>query len=150
MSDLYQHAGTALSEERLFGWHAMLMRGRKNLSTSGAYRTTQNPMQVVSGPLATPKIHFEAPLSHRVSMEMNRFLTRFNHTAAEGPQPLPALARAGIAHLYFESIHPFEDGNGRIGRALSEKALSQHIGRPTLIALISDDLPELGDLLQGS
>ncbi|MDF0677119.1 MAG: Fic family protein [Nitrospira sp.] len=135
MSDLYQHVGTALSEEQLFGWHAMLMHGRKDLTTIGAYRTTQNPMQVVSGPIGTPKVHFEAPPSHRVSMEMNRFLSWFNHTAPGGQQSLPALTWAGIAHLYFESIHPFEDGNGRIGRALSEKALSRTLGRPTLIAL---------------
>ncbi|MFZ1803422.1 MAG: Fic family protein [Nitrospira sp.] len=134
MSDLYQYSGTALSDEQLFDWHAMLMRGRKDL-TIGAYRTTQNPMHVVSGPIATPKVHFEAPPSHRIPMEMNRFLAWFNHTAPEGQQPLPALTRTGIAHLYFESIHPFEDGNGRIGRALSEKALSQSVGRPTLIAL---------------
>lgn len=135
MSDLYQHSGTTLSDEQLFNWHAMLMRGRKDLTTIGAYRTTQNPIQVVSGPIATPKVHFKAPPSHRVQREMNRFLTWFNHTAPEGQQPLPALTRTGIAHLYFESIHPFEDGNGRIGRALSEKALSQSVGRPTLIAL---------------
>jgi Fic family protein len=135
MSDLYQHSGTTLSDEQLFNWHTMLMRGRKGLPTIGAYRTTQNPMQVVSGPFATPKVHFEAPPSHSVPIEMSRFLTWFNHTTPDGPQPLPALTRAGIAHLYFESIHPFEDGNGRIGRALLEKALSQSVGRPTLIAL---------------
>jgi Fic family protein len=135
MSDLYQHSSTTLSVEQLFNWHTMLMRGRKDLHTIGAYRTTQNPMQVVSGPMATPKVHFEAPPSHRVPIEMSQFLTWFNHTTPDGPQPLPALTRAGIAHLYFESIHPFEDGNGRIGRALSEKALSQSVGRPTLIAL---------------
>lgn len=135
MADLYQQAGATLTEEQLFNWHTMLMRGRKDLTTIGAYRTTQNPMQVVSGPIATPKIHFEAPPADRVPTEMNRFLAWFNHTAPEGQQPLPALTRAGIAHLYFESIHPFEDGNGRIGRALSEKALSQSMGRPTLIAL---------------
>lgn len=135
MSDLYQHSGTALSAEQLFSWHTMLMRGRKDLTMIGAYRTTQNPMQVVSGPIATQNVHFEAPPSHRVPREMNQFLTWFNLTAQDGQRPLPALTRAGISHLYFESIHPFEDGNGRIGRALSEKALSQGIGRPTLIAL---------------
>ncbi len=135
MSDLYRHSGTTLSHEQLFDWHTMLMRGRKDLTPIGAYRTTESPMQVVSGPIATPKVHFEAPPSHRVSMEMNGFLAWFNDTAPDGQQPLPALMRAGIAHLYFESIHPFEDGNGRIGRALSEKALSQNLGRPTLIAL---------------
>jgi len=135
MSNLYQQAGATLTEEQLFSWHTMLMRGRKDLTTIGAYRTTQNPMQVVSGPIASPKVHFQAPPSDRVPTEMNSFLAWFNHTAPEGQQPLPALTRAGIAHLYFESIHPFEDGNGRIGRALSEKALSQSMGRPTLIAL---------------
>ncbi|NGZ60609.1 MAG: DUF4172 domain-containing protein, partial [Nitrospira sp. LK265] len=103
MSDLYKHAGNTLSEEQLFGWHTMLMRGRRDLTTIGAYRNTQNPMQVVSGPIGSPKVHFEAPPSHRVPMEMNRFLAWFNHTAPDGQQPLPALARAGIAHLYFES-----------------------------------------------
>lgn len=135
MSDLHLHSSTALSEEQLCNWHAMLTRGQNNLTTIGAYRTTPNPMQVVSGPIGTPKVHFEAPPSHRVPLEMNRFLMWFNQTAPDGLQPLPALTRAGIAHLYFESIHPFEDGNGRIGRALSEKALSQSLGRPTLIAL---------------
>ena len=135
MSDLYQNSGAALSDEQLFSWHTMLMRGRKNMISIGTYRATENPMRVVSGPIATPRIHFEAPPSHRVPMEMHRFLTWFNQTAPDGQRPLPALTRAGISHLYFESIHPFEDGNGRIGRALSEKALSQSIGRPTLIAL---------------
>lgn len=135
MADLYRHSGGTLSEEQLFDWHTMLMRGRKDLTTIGAYRTTRNPMQVVSGPVGISKVHFEAPPSHRVPMEMDRFLIWFNHTTPDGRQPMPALIRAGIAHLWFESIHPFEDGNGRIGRALSEKALSQSLGRPTLIAL---------------
>jgi Fic family protein len=66
---------------------------------------------------------------------MDRFIAWFKDTAPQGQSPLPALTRAGIAHLYFESIHPFEDGNGRIGRALSEKALAQSLGEPSLIAL---------------
>jgi len=66
---------------------------------------------------------------------MTRFVTWFNRSAPAGREPLPALSRAGIAHLYFESIHPFEDGNGRIGRAIAEKALAQCFGHPTLIAL---------------
>jgi hypothetical protein len=77
-------------------------------------------MQVVSGAVHAPKIHFEAPPSATVPTEMTRFIRWFNATAPGGPGRLPALARAGIAHLYFESIHPFEDGNGRIGRATSE------------------------------
>src|ERR1700693_5242395 len=66
---------------------------------------------------------------------MKQFIAWFNQSAPRGYHPLPALTRAGIAHLYFESIHPFEDGNGRIGRALSEMALSQALGMPTLLAL---------------
>jgi len=66
---------------------------------------------------------------------MSRFRDWFSRTSPSGSEPLPALTRAGIAHLYFESIHPFEDGNGRIGRAISEKALAQGLGRPTLTAL---------------
>ena len=135
MTDLYRHYDSPLSEKQLFTWHRMLAQGRNDLTDIGTYRTGPSPMQVVSGPIGNPKVHFEAPSANAVKREMNRFLSWFNHTAPNGPQPLPALTRAGIAHLYFVSIHPFEDGNGRIGRALSEQSLSQCLGHPTLIAL---------------
>lgn len=135
MTDLYRHYDSPLSETQLFAWHKMLAQGRKDLKCIGAYRIGAAPMQVVSGPIGTPKVHFEAPPAKTMTAEMNRFLTWFNHTSPQGPQPLPALTRAGIAHLHFVSVHPFEDGNGRIGRALSEKALAQCLGQPTLIAL---------------
>lgn len=77
----------------------------------------------------------EAPPSASVPSEMRRFCEWFNSTAPDAPAALPALTRAGLAHLYFESIHPFEDGNGRIGRAIAEKALAQSAGQPTLTAL---------------
>src|SRR5712691_7436794 len=92
-------------------------------------------MEVVSGPIHEPRVHFEAPPSTKVPEEMARFLDWFNRTAPSGADSLPALTRAGIAHLYFESVHPFEDGNGRIGRAIAEKALAQGFGQPTLTAL---------------
>jgi len=88
-------------------------------------------MRIVSGPIHDPVVHFEAPPSGRVPEEMGRFIAWFNDSVAK----MPGLARAGIAHLWFESIHPFEDGNGRIGRAIAEKTLSQSLGLPTLIAL---------------
>jgi Fic family protein len=66
---------------------------------------------------------------------MDVFVDWFNRTAPDGPTPLPALTRAALGHLWFESIHPFEDGNGRLGRALAEKSLAQNIGQPSLIAL---------------
>jgi Fic family protein len=92
-------------------------------------------MQVVSGAIHAPKVHFEAPPSADVPSEMTRFINWFNRTGPGGTEPLPALTRAGIAHFYFVCIHPFEDGNGRIGRAIAEKALAQNLGRPTLTAL---------------
>jgi transposase len=92
-------------------------------------------MQVISDLSAKRKVHFEAPPSDRMTQEMTAFVGWFNETAPGGKRPLPALTRAGVAHLYFVSIHPFEDGNGRIGRALAEKSLAQNLGQPTLIAL---------------
>lgn len=135
MIDLYRHYDSPLSEQQLFTWHEMLAQGRKDLKYIGVYRKGLNPMQVVSGPIGNPRVHFEAPLANTIKTEMNQFLSWFNQSSPNGPQPLPVLTRAGIAHLYFVSIHPFEDGNGRIGRALSEKSLSQCLGHPTLIAL---------------
>lgn len=73
--------------------------------------------------------------SAQVPDEMRRFVNWFNQTAPRGAAPLPALTRAALGHLWFESIHPFEDGNGRLGRALAEKSLAQNIGQPSLIAL---------------
>jgi len=135
MVDLYQHFAQPLSHEVLFHWHENLMLGRRDLYDVARYRTGEEPMQVVSGSIYQPKIHFEAPPSSRLTDEMATFIGWFNRTAPEGQSPLPALTRAGLAHLYFVTIHPFEDGNGRIARGLSQKVLAQSIKRPTLIAL---------------
>jgi Fic family protein len=130
MVDLYRTFAQPLSGEMLFAWHRMLLRGRHGLLDVGRYRTHNDPMEVVSGPIHAPKVHFEAPPARDVPKEMARFIDWFNGTVA-----LPGITRAGIAHLYFVSIHPFEDGNGRIGRAIAEKALAQGLGRPTLALL---------------
>ncbi|HEY5331318.1 MAG TPA: Fic family protein [Acidobacteriaceae bacterium] len=135
MVGLYRSVQIPLSVDMLFGWHRMTMSGRKDLRDVGRYRTGVEPMQVVSGPTYARKVHFEALPSNRVPSEMDRFIAWFNRTAPGGAEPLPALTRAGIAHLYFESIHPFEDGNGRIGRAIAEKALVQSFGQTILVAL---------------
>jgi Fic family protein len=135
MVGLYKTYSEPLSHEMLFVWHKMLMSGRKDLKDLGRYRTGTEPMQVVSGRTGSPKIHFEAPPSKKVPSEMAQFVAWFNRSAPNGAEPLPALTRAGVAHLYFESIHPFEDGNGRIGRALAEKSLAQSLSQPSLIAL---------------
>ncbi len=135
MVNLYKTYDVPLTHKTLFAWHAALVHGRRDLARVGGYRTHDEPMQVVSGPVHEPIVHFEAPPSKWVKEEMDGFIRWFGATAPIGEAPLPALARAGIAHLYFVSIHPFEDGNGRIGRAIAEKALAQCLGQPTLIAL---------------
>jgi Fic family protein len=134
MVDVYRSFGKPLTHKTLFTWHQMIMSGSRAIQVVGTYRTHSEPMQVVSGEIS-PKVHFEAPPSARMKMEMNSFISWFNETGPDGPCTLPALTRAGIAHLYFVSIHPFEDGNGRIGRALVEKSLAQTVGHPTLTAL---------------
>ena len=135
MTDLYRGFAAPLTHEKLFAWHTMVMRGRKDVKDIGRYRTHEEPMQVVSGAIYQPTIHFEAPPSSRMPSEMERFLEWFKATGPGGEGTLPPLTRAGLAHLYFVCIHPFEDGNGRIGRAISEMALSQGLGEPALLAL---------------
>lgn len=135
MVDLYRSWANPLDTETLYGWHRMLMADSRHLETIGGYRRHGDSMQIISGRLDRPTVHFEAPPSHRVSEEMIAYLDWFNGSGPNGQSPLPALTRAGIGHLYFESIHPFEDGNGRIGRTLAEKSLAQNIGQPSLIAL---------------
>jgi Fic family protein len=135
MVDLYRSFAKPLCDDMLFSWHRMLFKDRGGLKDIGRYRTGDEPMEVVSGAMHAPTVHFEAPPSSKVPEEMARFVTWFHRTAPAGSEPLPALTRAGIGHLYFESIHPFEDGNGRLGRAIAEKVLAQSFGQPTLIAL---------------
>jgi Fic family protein len=135
LTDLYRQFAEPLDEQTLFQWHRWLMQGRSDLNNVGSYRTHSEPMQVVSGAIYAPKVHFEAPPSANVPQEMERFCYWFNDTAPSGEHTLPAVTRAGVAHLYFECIHPFEDGNGRIGRAIAEKALAQGAGQPSLTAL---------------
>jgi Fic family protein len=135
MVDLYRSFSEPLSRDMLFRWNKMIVSGRRDLKDVGKFRTGSEPMQVVSGRIDAPRVHFEAPPASQVASEMNRFLERFQQTRKDGQQPLPALTRAAVAHVYFESIHPFEDGNGRIGRAIAEKSLAESLGQPTLITL---------------
>jgi len=145
MVSLHQGVEEALTEDQLFSWHRMLVTGRSDLRDVGRYRTSDEPMQVVSGANYAPKVHFEAPPSNRVRKEMVKFIEWFNRTAPGTDSALPALTRTGVSHLYFESIHPFEDGNGRIGRAIAEKALVQGFGQPVIIALARSILAHHGD-----
>lgn len=135
MFEIYRDFAAPLNDALLFRWHEALMNGRRDLKRMGRYRTGDDPMQVVSGPLHEPKIHFEAPPSSAVSAEMRRFLKWFGGSRPDGKTSLPILTRAGIAHLYFVIIHPFEDGNGRIARAVAEKTIAEGLGHPALVAL---------------
>jgi len=136
MVDVRNTYAESLSNETLFRWHTMLMLGDQRNIEVGTWRTHQEPMRVISGPIGRTKIHFEAPPSNRITSEMEAYNNWFNRTAPGNADEIKnPVVRSALAHLYFESIHPFEDGNGRIGRAISEKALSQGLGRPTLLSL---------------
>ncbi len=135
LTDAFATWKDPLDEDALHRWHRMVCRGRDDLSDIGRWRRGGDPMQVVSGPVHRPRVHFEAPPAERMPDEMARFVAWFNATGPDGANPTRALARAGLAHLYFVSVHPYEDGNGRIARALGEKALAQAIGHPSLVAL---------------
>lgn len=123
-------------------WQRLSLRGteQRYLATPitlGKFRT--HPVQVVSGPIGREKIHYEAPPPNQVEGHMEQLLTWFNGRPLEQGSHLStnAIARASIAHLWFESIHPYDDGNGRVGRTLAEKALMQSVGGPLLFSLSS-------------
>ena len=135
MIDVRKTFKDPLTEEKLFEWHKMLLNENKRMEV-GQWRTHEEPMQVISGPMGKEKVHYEAPPSAKVPREMKKFIQWFNESGPGGKNEIKkAPVRSAIAHLYFESIHPFEDGNGRVGRAIAEKALSQTIGRPVVLSL---------------
>src|ERR1700688_2230381 len=127
MSDATQKFSKPLTRERLFDWHAHLFPGVRTTRDKfrvGAWRDdSQGPMQVVSGPVGRHKVHYEALTADRVESEMGKFLAWFEDKGQEDP-----LLKAAIAHLWFVTIHPFEDGNGRIGRAIAEMCLARSDG----------------------
>ena len=129
MLDATRNFEQPLTAERLFGWHAALFpAGRSGMRkiTVGAWRTADaGSMQVVSGPAGRERIHFEAPHAMRLDGEMDAFLKWFN-----APPAIDPVIMAGVAHFRFVTIHPFEDGNGRIARAIADMALARADGRP--------------------
>lgn len=136
MVNLYQTYDEPLTDKYLFQWHSMLTNGRRDLVDIGRYRTHKDPMQIVSGARLDRKtVHYEAPPSESMVEEMKTFVKWFNKIHSTGNTTMLPLAKSGIAHFYFLAIHPFEDGNGRIARALSEKSISMGLGRPALISL---------------
>ena len=127
-----------LTEEKILQWHTMLLHSDKEFIAVGKWRTHKEPMQVISGAIGKQKIHFEAPPYKDVPKEMKRFIRWFNNTMPGGKEEIKqAPVRSALVHLYFESIHPLEDGNGRIGRVLAEKALYQTAGTLLVLSLSS-------------
>ena len=128
MLDATQNYGAPLTKARLFDWHAALFpalfnSGRNSMTKirAGAWRDGKSgPMQVVSGPVGREHVHFEAPAAPRIEREMRAFLAWFNGGDADDP-----VLRAALAHLWFVTIHPFDDGNGRIARAIADMALAR-------------------------
>jgi Fic family protein len=124
MLDATQSYNQPLTEDRLFGWHAALFpTGRSGMSkiTVGGWRKDDTgPMQVVSGPIGRERVHYEAPTAGRLKSEMRAFLKWFNSDESIDP-----VLKAAVAHLWFVTIHPFEDGNGRIARAIADMALAR-------------------------
>lgn len=124
MLDATEKYDETLTDERLFAWHAALFpTGRSGMVkiNAGAWRDDgDGPMQIVSGPMGREKVHYEAPPADRISREMQRFLAWFDKPGDTHP-----LLIAGLAHLWFVTIHPFGDGNGRIARAIADMALAR-------------------------
>lgn|SRR5690554_815525 len=124
MLDATQNCFNALTAERLFDWHAALFptgrSGMYKISVADWRKDTTGPIQVVSGAMGKEKVHFQAPDSSIVEYEMNQFLNWFNNNSK-----IDLVIKAAIAHLWFVTIHPFEDGNGRIARALTDMLLAQ-------------------------
>jgi Fic family protein len=130
MLDATRHYEQPLTADRLFAWHASLFpTGRSGMTKirAGTWRDdSTGPMQVVSGPMGKESVHFEAPKAERVASEMKAFLDWFN----AGDAGIDPVLRAGLAHLWFVTVHPFDDGNGRIARAITDMALARSENSP--------------------
>ncbi len=135
--DVRKNWQTPLTHELLGKWQSMAVPEQRYTSLlRGAYRNDPSPMQIVSGPYGREKVHYEAPPATQVPDEMAKLIDWYNQTSSlSGDRTIPGIVRAGIAHLWFEVIHPFDDGNGRVGRAIADHALSQSLGYPTTACL---------------
>lgn len=123
MLDATRHYDQPLTAERLFAWHASLFpTGRSGMRKIRAGAWRDGPMRIVSGPIGRERLHFEAPAAARLKREMEVFLEWFNDDTAADTDPV---LKAGLAHLWFVTIHPFDDGNGRIARAIADLALAR-------------------------
>ncbi|RDK03966.1 Fic family protein [Paraburkholderia lacunae] len=140
-----------VSRERLFAWHAALFptgfSGMSRISVANWRDDSKGPMQVVSGPIGRQKVHFEAPPARRLDLEADRFLAWLNNDSSD-----PPVLKAGLAHLWFVTLHPFDDGNGRIARAIGDLLLARADGSPerfySLSAQIQRERNDYYDILE--
>lgn len=152
--DATTHAASPLTAERLFGWHAALFptgySGMSRIAVGRWRDDAAGPMQVVSGPQGRRRIHFQAPPADVLPAEMARFITWANEPHLVGGEP--ALIKAGLAHLWFVTLHPFDDGNGRIARAVGDLFLTRADGSPqrfySLSAQIQRERQDYYDVLE--
>ena len=136
MVDVRNNFKTELTEDLIKEWHKILFENSTSIN-AGNYRIGEEPMVIVSGVYGREKIHYQAPPSDLIPTEMQKFVNWYNEFKVEPIDIKNALIKTSIAHLYFESIHPFEDGNGRIGRAIAEKCLAESFNRPLVMSLSS-------------
>ncbi len=134
MVDVRNSYASKLTKQMLLRWHTLLLEGSHTRVLPGKFRTHKESMMILAGGIEGDDVRFVAPPSNQVEHEMTQFVKWFNSSLAEVLSGVmhPAV-RIAIAHLYFESIHPFEDGNGRIGRMLVCKAMAQNLGQPVLL-----------------
>jgi hypothetical protein len=135
--DVRKNWKASLTHDLLGKWQSMAIADQRYMPIlRGAYRNDPSSMQIVSGPYGREKVHYEAPPAARVPDEIVKLIEWYNQTSPlSGDKTIPGIARAGVAHLWFEVIHPFDDGNGRVGRAIADHALSQSLGYPTTACL---------------
>ena len=148
MLDATRHFRHPLTTERLFGWHASLFpAGRSGMSRikTGAWRDdSAGPMQVISGPMGRERVHYEAPAADRIANEIKSLLHWF-----EGQTPMDPVLKAGLAHLWFVTIHPFDDGNGRIARAIADLSLARSENSPQRFYSMSAQIRQERDAYYG-
>tara|TARA_R110001632_G_scaffold40314_1_gene101016 strand:- start:25556 stop:26722 length:1167 start_codon:yes stop_codon:yes gene_type:complete len=143
MVDVRNGFAGELTKATLFHWQQLVLPQQENSLLPrnlkvGQWRDSEEPMQIFSGPIGYEKVHYEAPPSNQVDAEISRFLDWFNRSnplKVERDIVLSRPVRSAIAHLWFETIHPFDDGNGRVRRAIAETALAQDLNRPPLLSL---------------
>jgi Fic family protein len=148
MLDATRHYRRPLTAERLFGWQSSLFptsrSGMARIKTGDWRDDSTGPMQVISGPMGRERVHYEAPAADRINGEMNTFLHWF-----EGQAPMDPVLKASLAHLWFVTIHPFNDGNGRIARAIADLSLARSENSPQRFYSMSAQIRQERDAYYG-